>query len=177
MDQLSEFRREKDRFFAADQQSPLTPDQQRHFHGLSYFPENPDLRLEVTVEEFPHKDTIQMQTSTGGVQTYTRFGKFTFEVDQQQAELTLYVSQSGFFLPFADSLAGTETYGAGRYLEPEPLGRNKFLVDFNLAYNPYCAYNDQWTCPLTPPENRLKVPIRAGEKIFHEQEAQAHSEG
>ncbi|HEY3290725.1 MAG TPA: DUF1684 domain-containing protein, partial [Anaerolineae bacterium] len=74
----------------------------------------------------------------------------------------------GFFLPFVDALAGTETYGAGRYLEPEPIpGGQQFQVDFNLAYNPYCAYNDQWSCPLTPAENRLTVPVRAGEKVFH----------
>ncbi len=71
-------------------------------------------------------------------------------------------------MPFVDSLANKETYGAGRYLEPEPTGQGKFRVDFNVAYNPYCAYNDRWSCPLTPFENRLKVPIRAGEGIFHE---------
>jgi uncharacterized protein (DUF1684 family) len=87
-------------------------------------------------------------------------------VDGQEAELTLYASPHGFFLPFADSLAGTETYGAGRYLEPEPVGNGKFLVDFNLAYNPYCAYNEAWACPITPWENRLRVPIRAGEKVY-----------
>jgi uncharacterized protein (DUF1684 family) len=74
-----------------------------------------------------------------------------------------------FFLPFADSMAGSETYPAGRYLEVEELPGGNFLVDFNQAYNPYCAYNEQWSCPLTPAENRLKVPIRAGEKIFHEE--------
>ena len=109
-----------------------------------------------------------MQTSTGSEQTYVRFGKFKFTVEGQEAELTIYSGPHGFFLPFADSLAGAETYGAGRYLEPEPLGKNKFLVDFNLAYNPYCAYNDRWSCPLTPRENRLNVAVRAGEKLFHE---------
>lgn len=167
MTQLSEFRRQKDRFFALNSQSPLMPDQKQAFHGLSYFPENADLRMEVQVEPFPQKDIIQMQTSTGGVQRYTRYGKFKFVVEGQLVELTIYASQNGFFLPFVDSLAGTETYSAGRYLEPEHLGGNRFLVDFNLAYNPYCAYNDQWTCPLTPAENRLPVPIRAGEKLFH----------
>lgn len=167
MTQLSEFRREKDQFFALDSQSPLTPDQKRAFHGLSYFPENADLRLEVQVEPFPQKDIIQMQTSTGGVQQYTHYGRVQFMVEGQVAELTIYASPDGFFLPFADSLAGTETYGAGRYLEPEYLGDDRFLIDFNLAYNPYCAYNDRWTCPITPPENRLVVPIRAGEKLFH----------
>lgn len=167
MTPLSEFRRQKDQFFAQNPHSPLTYEQKKSFQGLSYFPENADLRMEVQVEPFPYKDIIQMQTSTGGVQRYTRYGRFKFVVEGQVTELTIYASQDGFFLPFADSLAGTETYGAGRYLEPEHLGGNRFLVDFNLAYNPYCAYNDQWTCPITPPENRLTVPIRAGEKLFH----------
>ena len=107
-----------------------------------------------------------MQTTTGTVQPHARFGKFRFQVDGQQAELTIFAGEHGFFLPFADSLAGKETYGAGRYLEPEPLGGGKFRVDFNLAYNPYCAYDERWTCPITPPENRVRVPIRAGEKVF-----------
>lgn len=169
MTELSEFRQEKDRFFASGSDSPLTLEQKQQFQGLNYFPENPALSLEVTVEEFPQKNKIQMQTSTGGTQTYTRHGKFKFTVEGQEVELTLYASPYGFFLPFVDSLAGAETYGAGRYLDPEPLEDGKFQVDFNLAYNPYCAYNDRWTCPITPAENRLKVPIRAGEKIFHEE--------
>ena len=168
MTELESFRAEKDRFFATHPQSPLAPEQKRGFSGLNYFSENPALRLEVVVEEFPRKETIQMHTTTGGVQTYTRFGKFKFTVDGQAAELTLYASLHGFFLPFVDSLAGTETYGAGRYLEPEPLGNGKFRVDFNRAYNPFCAYNGQWSCPITPHENRLQVPIQAGEKLFHE---------
>jgi uncharacterized protein (DUF1684 family) len=167
MTELESFRAEKDRFFATHPQSPLTPEQKRQFKGLTYFPENPALRFEVMVEVFSQKDTIQMQTTTGGVQTYTRFGTFKFTVAVQGAELTLYAGAHGYFLPFVDSLAGTDTYGAGRYLEPEPVGDGKFLVDFNLAYNPYCAYNDRWTCPITPRENWLTVPIRAGEKLFH----------
>ena len=165
--ELAAFRADKDRFFGKHPQSPLTPDQKRHFTGLNYFPENPALRLDVTVEKLPQHETIQMQTTTGGTQTYIRYGKFKFTVDGQAAELTLFSNEHGFFLPFADALAGTETYGAGRYLEPEPIGRDQFRVDFNLAYNPYCAYNEQWTCPVTPRENRLKVAIRAGEKVFH----------
>ncbi len=167
MTELEEFRSEKDHFFVSDSQSPLRPDQKRAFEGLQYFPENPDLRLEVTVEKFPKEETIQMQTSTGDIQEYTRYGRFKFKVDGQEAELTLYADSNGYFLPFVDALAGKETYGAGRYLEPIPLGKDRFLVDFNYAYNPYCAYNDYWSCPLTPFENRLKVPVRAGEKEFH----------
>ncbi len=167
MTELESFRAEKDKFFATHPQSPLTPEQKRLFKSLTYFPENPTLRLEVMVEEFPRKDAIQMQTTTGSVQTYTRFGKFKFSVEGQEAELTVYAGPHGYFLPFVDSLAGAETYGAGRYLEPEPVDDGKFLVDFNLAYNPYCAYNDRWTCPITPRENRLAIPVRAGEKLFH----------
>ncbi len=166
MTDLEEFRQEKDAFFRSHPQSPLMPEQKREFKGLSYFPENPALRLEVKVVEFNPKETVQMQTSTGNEQTYQKYGKFKFVVDGQEAELTLYAGPHGFFLPFADALAGSETYGAGRYLEPEPLGGGKFRVDFNLAYNPYCAYNEMWSCPLTPRENRLKVPIRAGEKVL-----------
>ncbi len=167
MPDLNEFRKMKDEFFASDGQSPLTPGQKKSFKGLKYFPPNPELNLDVTVEEFPDKQQIKMQTTTGEVQVYERYGKFTFSIDGQPVELTIYSSDDGFFLPFVDSLASRETYPAGRYLEPEPLGGNHFHVDFNLAYNPYCAYNEYWSCPLTPFENHLKVPIRAGEKLFH----------
>jgi len=118
------------------------------------------------VSRFTNQEKIQMQTTTGDIQTYTRYGRFKFNIDGIDAELTIYKDRNSYFLPFVDSQAGKETYPAGRYLEPEPLGNDHFLVDFNLAYNPYCAYNEYWSCPITPLENRLKVPIRAGEKIF-----------
>ncbi len=167
MTELDDFRKEKDEFFARHPQSPLTPEQRRDFKGLTYFPENEALRLEVQIELFEDQQPMMMQTSTGGVQEYIRFGRFNFQVDGQEAVLTIYKADYGFFLPFIDSLAGEETYPAGRYLEPEPLPGNRFLVDFNIAYNPYCAYNEMWSCPITPAVNRLKVPIRAGEKLFH----------
>ena len=166
MTDLNEFRKQKDDIFTHDGQSPLTPEQKQAFKGLKYFPDNPELNLRVNVQEFPDKEQIEMQTTTGDIQGYERFGRFTFAVDGQPAELTIYRSDSGWFLPFVDSLAGKETYPAGRYLEPVELEDGDFLVDFNLAYNPYCAYNDFWSCPLTPFENRLKVPIRAGEKLY-----------
>lgn len=167
MSELLEFRKEKDEFFGHHLQSPLIPEQKRGFRGLNYFPENEALRLDVQVEEFNPKKVIGMQTNTGASQTYERFGRFMFQVDGKDAELTIYRSPNGYFLPFVDALAGQETYPAGRYLEPEPLPGGRFLVDFNMAYNPYCAYNEMWSCPITPFENRIKVPIRAGEKLFH----------
>lgn len=167
MASLAEFRKEKDDFFANSPNSPLTPEQREHFSALSYFPENPELRLEVKITPFPEQVKVQMPTSTGDVKTYTRFGRFSFSVEGKTAELTLFSSPHGYFLLFVDSLAGSETYGAGRYLDPEQLSSGNFLVDFNLAYNPYCAYNEMWNCPIPPAENRLTVPIRAGEKIFN----------
>jgi uncharacterized protein (DUF1684 family) len=166
MSELEEFRAEKDEFFVGHPQSPLSPEQKKEFSGLNYFPENESLYLEVNVDLLNDPQPIQMQTTTGGIQAYLRHGRFKFNVDGQEAELTIYKGEHGYFLPFVDSLAGEETYPAGRYLEPEELPENRFLVDFNIAYNPYCAYNEMWSCPITPAENRVKVPIRAGERIF-----------
>lgn len=165
MNNLDQFRQEKDTFFKSHPQSPLTSEQKASFNGLSYFPPETGLRFETEIEEFELQEQIEMQTSTGDIQVYTRYGRFKFTVEDQEAELTIYASHHGFFLPFIDSLAGEETYGAGRYLEPEVLPDGNFLIDFNLAYNPYCAYNEFYSCPLTPWENRLQVAIRAGEKL------------
>lgn len=166
METLAEFRKQKDELFANSPHSPLTPEQQQEFESLAYFSEAPELRLELPVERFEDGRMIQIETSTGDMRVYQKYGRIRFEVEGQPVELAIYTDEHGFFLPFVDSLAGSETYPAGRYLEPEPLPDGNLLVDFNLAYNPYCAYNERWSCPLTPFENRLKVPIRAGEKLF-----------
>ncbi len=167
MSALDEFRKEKDDFFAHDPHSPLTRDQQKAFRGLIYFAENPALRLDLPLEEDASGDVVEMQTSTGDVQVYQRLGKVRFEVDGKPVALTIFTNEHGLFLPFVDALAGKETYGAGRYLEPERMPQGGVHLDFNLAYNPYCAYNDRWSCPITPAENRIRTAIRAGEKIFH----------
>jgi uncharacterized protein (DUF1684 family) len=167
MTDLERFRIHKDEFFKADPHSPLSEEQKQAFKGLDYYPENDALRFDATVEPFDEHRHVQMQTSTGQLQDYVKYGKFQFEVDGQPAELTVYASEEeGAFVPFADATSGTETYGAGRYLELEYHGGNRFHVDFNLAYNPWCAYAPQYSCPIPPKENRLTVPIRAGEKDF-----------
>jgi uncharacterized protein (DUF1684 family) len=166
MSDLTDFRTKKDQYFANDPHSPLALQQKADFQGLQYFPENPDLRFHLPIEKSGQQGEVEIQTSTGDVQVYCSYGVINFEVDGEPAKLTIYTNEYGLFLPFADSLAGVETYGAGRYLEPEELSDGILLIDFNQAYNPYCAYNDLFSCPLTPWENRLKVPVRAGEKIF-----------
>jgi uncharacterized protein len=168
MSDLDDFRAAKDAFFRSDQQSPLTPEQQRHFEGLNYYPERPDLALELTPEVDEHPERVEMGTSTGGTAVYARWATVSFEVDGQPAELTVYrdISSGDLFLPFQDANAGGETYGAGRYLEVHRLDEGRLAVDFNYAYNPYCAYNELWSCPIPPPENHLRVPIEAGEKSY-----------
>lgn len=174
MNELKTFRAEVDEMMAYHPQSPLTDEQQAVFEGLNYYDENKALVVRVEVERFsPDEPLIEMQTSTGDVQVYRRWGRFTFTVDGEEAALTLYSDEDGydFFLPFKDATNGKETYGAGRYLDNHRPGlrqllADRFEVDFNYAYNPYCAYNENYSCPLPPRENWLAVPIRAGEKDF-----------
>lgn len=163
---LTAQRVEKDHLFVHHPSSPLTPEQKEQFGGLSYYPPTLDLRFELPLERHATAETITMQTSTGHEQVYHKIGQVRFEVDGQPATLQIYEPDGGgeYFVPFRDATSGKETYGAGRYLEPHALDRNTLVVDFNLAYNPYCAYNEQFSCPLPPIENWLKVPIRAGEK-------------
>jgi uncharacterized protein (DUF1684 family) len=166
VDALERLRREKDEAFRLDPGSPLDPEQRRSFTGLRYFPPNSSLDLVLDLEELEPKTEIEMQTTIGELRRYERFGYVTFEVEGQIVRLTVFRVGGDFFLPFADALAGIETYGAGRYLEPEQRQDGRMHIDFNLAYNPYCAYSARWSCPITPAENRIPVPIRAGEMTF-----------
>jgi uncharacterized protein len=162
-DQIALERRQKDDFFKRHPQSPLTPQQQDHFDGLRHYDHNPDLAFTLTIPPLADGTFIQMQTTTGEIRMMKRYGTFTLTIADQPVTLTLYEADYGFFLPFVDGGAGTETYPSGRYLEPEYLGNNRFEIDFNRAYSPYCAYGEGWSCPITPAENRTPVPIRAGE--------------
>jgi hypothetical protein len=171
MTELDEFRTEKDAFFRDDRRSPLMREQRASFDGLAYFPENGALRVRgpLETEGVDRDERILMQTTTGGEQEYRRAGVLRFGVDGEPTQVTLYASDDAhdLFLPFRDATSGTETYGAGRYLEVEPPGPDgRVAVDLNYAYNPFCAYNPEWSCPIPPGENWLTVPIRAGEKSF-----------
>jgi hypothetical protein len=172
MSTLEDFRKDKDDFFKDNPQSPLTAEQKRGFQGLCYYPENPALRLELPLEKTATPEPVVLQTSTGEAREYLHAGQVRFNVNGQEAVLQVYLDDYGYFLPFVDATAPEETYGAGRYLEPhelstssrQRLGGDLLNVDFNLAYNPYCAYNERWSCPIPPRENRLVVRIEAGEK-------------
>ncbi len=162
-------RAEKDAYFRQNPYSPLEPEDRHTFSGLQYY--EPDLAFQYILQLRPaDPERIALQTNTGDDQTYNRIGRVQFEVNGKPAEAAIYQStdDDDLFLPFRDATSGKETYGAGRYLEPVDLGNGEVLVDFNLAYNPYCAYSPNYSCPLPPVENWLKVPIRAGEKKFKE---------
>lgn len=172
MHALALFRRQIDEFMGHHPQSPLAEEQRAGFAGLDYFAANEALLLETAVDRFPAAEpVVEMQTSTGEVRPYRRWGRFNFTVDGQEASLTIYTDGQGLFLPFKDASNGAETYGAGRYLDDhrhglEQLAGDKIRVDFNYCYNPYCAYSADYSCPLPPRENWLNVSIRAGEKDF-----------
>lgn len=168
MSDLSAYRKQKDAFFKHHFQSPLSAEQKKNFTGLNYFPENDALRFVLPLERYAQPEHVQMQTSKGDVRVYLKVGQIRFAVNGQAVALQVYESEDNpgeYFLPFVDATAPQETYGAGRYLEPEVVGADKLLVDFNLAYNPWCVYAPlKWSCPIPPSENRLTVRIEAGEK-------------
>jgi hypothetical protein len=168
------WRTERDRLFADHPQSPLTAGARRAFSGLPYFDYDPDARVLATVLEAPaeHYD-LQTSGEAGGSYGFTRFAVAEFDLSGQRVGLELYWLDGyggGLFVPFRDSTCGKETYGAGRYLldtvKGSDLGmeEDRLILDFNFSYNPSCAYDPTWVCPLAPPPNRLNVPIRAGER-------------
>ncbi len=174
MSDIEEYRKMKDDFFKKNAQSPLTSEQRKTFKGLNYFLENEALRLTLKLEPYAAPKHIEMQTSKGEVQHYFQVGQIHFPVNSETVALQVYKSEDNegeYFLPFVDATSPKESYGAGRYLEPERVGQDKLLVDFNVAYNPWCAYSEKWSCPYPPAENRLKVRIEAGEKNFEPHDA------
>jgi uncharacterized protein len=166
IDRLREERRAKDLLFATGELSPLDPEQKAVFKGLDYYQADPTLTFTTTL--LPGDGAIiNVPTSDGREKVYTRVGQVAFTVEGVDCHLTVYdTGHPGFFIPFRDGTSGNETYGAGRYLDVEVDRNGQMVVDFNRAYNPYCVYADGYSCPIPPSENRLPVPIRAGEKAF-----------
>jgi len=171
---LEREREEKDGFFAAHWQSPVPPEERGKFSGLAYYPPDPDYRFELELHEHDEKMVVRMTYTKGNEGDFLRWGEFRFRIGGEEQALQAYKSDTDeerLFIPFKDSTSGKETYGAGRYLDLEP-GRDitpsgKWILDFNKAYNPWCVYSKDYTCPLVPQENWLEVGILAGEKDYH----------
>ncbi len=170
--ELKDTRKEKDRFFEESPDSPIPQEDRSEFEGLAYFPIDSDYRFELELHEHEEKETFTIDVTGEGDREYIRWGEFHFEIDGEEQVLHAYKrgsDEEGLFVPFRDSTCGEESYGAGRYLdlgEEDYLGDDKWVVDFNKVYNPWCAYSGKFSCPLPPHENWLEVPIYAGEKKY-----------
>lgn len=176
---LDDFRKHKDEYFASGAHSPLDPDDQRDFSGLTYFPDDPALQFELDIEPAEHHGSaLTLDTSDGQRVDFMIAGTLRFMVGEGTYELTLLkdYDRGRFFLPFGDRTNGLETYGGGRYLDPQQKPNGKLILDFNYAYNPYCAYGAGWSCPLPPAVNQLPVEIQAGERAFRKDEKPSASE-
>ena len=167
---LAAYRERRDHYYAHDPDSPLDPDQQARFTGLRYFPERPDLVFELPIDTSGPDigEHVGLQASDGQTKWFARAGRIRFEVDGQPATLTVFkdLERGRFFLPFRDGTSGQESYGGGRYLDPRARPDGTLVVDFNYAYNPYCAYGEGWSCPIPPAENWTPVRIEAGEQSY-----------
>jgi len=171
---LDGYRERRDHYFAHDPNSPLDEAQRAHFGGLTYFPERPDLVLDLPLAtDGPGiGEVVPLATADGSAKDFVRAGRVTFELDGAPTTLAVFKEpeRGRYFLPFRDGTAGTETYAVGRYLDPRARPDGTLLVDFNYAYNPYCAYNhDGWTCPIPPRENVVPARIEAGERAYHDE--------
>lgn len=164
----------RDELFATHPQSPIPAETRARFGGVPYFDYDPAARVLARVEpSTPEHYDIQTSGEASGTYGFTRFAVALFELDGQPLSLELYWLDGyggGLFLPFHDATSGKETYGAGRYLYDTVKGSDlgvesgRLVLDFNFAYNPSCAYDPKWVCPLAPLANRLTVPVRAGER-------------
>ncbi|MBU3741107.1 MAG: DUF1684 domain-containing protein [Candidatus Kapabacteria bacterium] len=159
----------KDDFLKNSDDSPIPIEMREHFNGLSYFEPSEAFIVDATYAPFSRPDTIVMPTTDpSDVRRTLRMGTLTFTLNGTRCKLTAYQeipdADDGLFVPFKDRTTGNETYGGGRYLNVTDVGDSTVTIDFNSAYNPYCAYNDNYTCPLVPDGNTLRVAIRAGER-------------
>jgi uncharacterized protein (DUF1684 family) len=164
-------RRHKDEAFRRDPNSPVPRHARAAFQGLRYYPVDPQWRFLVPLVPHPRPMHVTMQASDGAARQYVHVGHFALRVPAgQEIRVQAYEGAGhGLFIPFRDRTSGKDTYGAGRYLEVEPVEPHGdvYAVDFNLAYNPFCAYDDAFSCPFPPPENWLPIAVEAGEMTPH----------
>ena len=154
---------------AADECSPVPAARRAKLLPLRYYEIDPSYNVPAALRLSENRPVFEMPTSTGTLRRMERVGVLEFTLNGQPMSLAAFVPEGtqrmeSLFVPFADQTTGNETYSAGRYLDLHPTRTGIYAIDFNRAYNPYCAYNDTYECPFPPPSNRLKSAIRAGEK-------------
>lgn len=179
---LRHFRAVRDELFASHPQSALDEEQRARFTGLHYFSYNPEARVVAEVDTGVEPVSLNVAMDARESMTMTTVARLHFTLEGKPQTLLMYwlnMYGGGLFLPFRDTTSPAESYGGGRYLfdtikgsdflpAPGASHLERIILDFNYAYNPSCAYNIRWVCPLAPPENRLAAPIRAGEQKFSE---------
>lgn len=166
-------RREKDREFRSARGSPIPEAERGRFQGLAYFDINPDLKFRLKLSRYPVPRGVRLGTNTGEMRDALRYGYFEFQVDGRDCRLQVYRIEDAnggggpsLFIPFRDATSGKETYGAGRYIDLKENTSGYYDLDFNRAYNPFCAYGEGFSCPVAPAENTLPVSILAGERTY-----------
>jgi uncharacterized protein (DUF1684 family) len=166
---IAAIRAAKDDSFKNDPDSPVPADKKAALLPLQYFPIDEGYAVPASLEPAAERTRIQVPTSTGKIRNIERIGALKFALQGKPMQLTAFIDVESpqtnrLFIPFADQTSGTDTYAAGRYMELDPTPTGIYVVDFNVAYNPYCYYSPEFDCPYPPKENRLDVPIRAGER-------------
>ena len=171
-DAVAQFRAEKDAFFATSHGSPIPAAEREAFEGLPYYPVDAELRFDdLALAPYAGAEPVSFEipTSDGRLRPAERAGVFRFPLEGEERTLTAYTfvgaGNETLFVPFLDATSGSETYGAGRYLDVPVEDDGTYSLDFNLAYHPSCVYDAKFSCPLTPAENRLAVRIEAGERL------------
>ena len=168
-ERIEKERLETREFMTSSDDSPFRGSEAPTFNGLNYFPVNQDYVVAAWLETFPVQENITVPSTTGTALRYKRYGTATFELKGQEHQLLVLEPADNpgtLFIGFRDQTSGESTYGGGRYLDLPIPGGHTLIIDFNLAYNPYCAYVDNFACPLPPGENTLPIAIEAGEMNY-----------
>jgi uncharacterized protein len=170
VDSIAKARAAKDADFQKGSDSPVPEKRKAEFLPLAYFPIDPAYSVPSSLKPSADRAIVTMPTSVGAQREMRRVGTLEFSVKGQPLKLTAFVevgapNMDRLFVPFTDLTSGTETYAAGRYLDLDRNATALYTIDFNAAYHPYCYYNPTFDCPYPPAENRLNVPIRAGERV------------
>jgi uncharacterized protein (DUF1684 family) len=167
-------RKQKDIFFSIQYNSPIPYEKRQQFKGLDYYPPDPDFQFKLELHEHEEKKILKIQDTQGNERKFLRWGEFRFKIGDKEYKLQAYKSnpqENRLFVPFRDETSGKETYGAGRYIdlnnEEHYTAEGKWILDFNKAYNPWCAYSESYACPFVDPENWLEAPVPASEKAYH----------
>ncbi|GAA4312741.1 TonB family protein [Nibribacter koreensis] len=174
--EILKHRAQEDSVFKHGEKSPLTPEDKATFAALEYYPINEAYRVKAKFVRTANEGVFKMPTTGPRTPEYVKYGELHFSLNGQQLALNAYQNQdlmkqvqyaNYLFIPFTDATTGQETYATGRYLDfAIPMGEDSVWVDFNKAYNPYCAYSDGYSCPIPPKENKLAVRIEAGVKDY-----------